>query len=73
MTQVLLNVVGRKIKATEITYDDLVILYRQFVNKYGVVPTYVLCDSKHNMPQGRIITRLLKENKITYNDFILQF
>lgn len=73
MTQVLLNVAGRKIKATEITYDDLVILYRQFVNKYGVVPTYVLCDSKHNMPQGRIITRLLKENKITYNDFILQF
>lgn len=25
------------------------------------------------MPQGRIITRVLKENSITYNDFLLQF
>ena len=68
-----LKVDDREVKSTEITYDDLVVLYNQYIKTYGEVPTYTTCDSKHNMPQGRIITRVLKENNITYNDFLLQF
>ena len=68
-----LKVDDREVKSTEVTYDDLVVLYNQYIKTYGEVPTYTTCDSKHNMPQGRIITRVLKENNITYNDFLLQF
>ena len=70
---VLLNVNGKYIRSTEITYEDLKILYQQFIETYGKVPIYAECDSKHNMPQGRIITRVLKENNVSYNDFLLKF
>ena len=68
-----LLVKDKYVNTTDVTYDDLVILYNQYIEKYGEVPTYTTCDLKHNMPQGRIITRVLKENNITYNDFLLQF
>lgn len=68
-----LKVGNKEIKSTEVDYDDLIILYNQYIKEYGEVPTYATCNSKHNMPQGRIITRVLKENNITYNDFLLQF
>lgn len=68
-----LKVADKEIKSTEITYNDLIILYKQYIKEFGEVPTYATCNSKHNMPQGRIITRVLRENNITYNDFLLQF
>lgn len=67
---VFLRVNDRDVKSTEVTYDDLITLYKQYIEKYGKVPTFDKCDSKHNMPQGRIITRVIKENNITYNDFL---
>lgn len=72
-TPVKLKVGNKEVKSTEVTYDDLVILYQQYIDTYSEVPVYSKCDSKHNMPQGRIITRVLKENNVTYNDFLLQF
>ena len=68
-----LDVADRKVLTTQITYDDLVILYKQYIEKYGEVPTFSKCNSKHNMPQGRIINRVISEKGITYNDFLLQF
>lgn len=66
--------VGDKyVNTTEVTYDDLVILYNQYIKKYGEVPIFSKCDVKHNMPQGRIINRVIAERGITYNDFIVQF
>ena len=66
--------VGDKyINTTEVTYDDLVILYKQYIKKYGEVPIFSKCDAKHNMPQGRIINRVIADKGITYNDFLLQF
>lgn len=59
--------------STKITYEDLIVLYKQFIYRYGEVPVYSKCDLRHNMPQGRIVNRILKENNITYNDFLLQF
>ena len=70
---ILLKVGNKYIPSVEVTYDDLVILYKQYIDVYNEVPIYSKCDSKHNMPQGRIINRVLKENNITYNDFLLQF
>lgn len=70
---VYLDVDGRKVLTTEVTYDDLVTLYKQYIEKYGEVPLYSKCDSKHNMPQGRIINRVIADKGITYNDFLLQF
>ena len=69
----MLKVGDKEVQSTKVTYEDLVILYKQFIDTYGEVPVYSKCDSKHNMPQGRIINRVLKENSITYNDFLLQF
>lgn len=68
-----LKVGEKEVLSTKVTYEDLVILYNQFIDTYGEVPVYSKCDSKHNMPQGRIITRVLKGSNITYNDFMLQF
>ena len=69
----LLDVAGRQVLTTEVTYDDLVILYKQYIEKYGEVPIFSKCDAKHNMPQGRIINRVIAENGVTYNDILLQF
>lgn len=69
----ILKVGDREVKSTEVTYDDLVILYNQYIETYGKVPTYTYCDLKHNMPQGRIINRVIADKGITYNDFLLQF
>lgn len=68
-----LKVGKRTILSTELTYDDLKILYEQYIKKYCEVPIFSKCDLKHNMPQGRIINRILEENNVTYNDFLLQF
>lgn len=68
-----LDVSGRQVLTTEVTYDDLVILYKQYIEKYGEVPIFSKCDTKHNMPQGRIINRVIADKGITYNDFLLQF
>lgn len=70
---VYLNVGNRKVLATKVTYEDLVILYKQYIEKYGEVPLFSKCDSKHNMPQGRIINRVIADKGVTYNDFLLQF
>ena len=68
-----LDVNGRQVLTTKVTYEDLVILYNQYIDTYGEVPIYSKCDAKHNMPQGRIINRVIADKGITYNDFLLRF
>ena len=68
-----ITVGNKRINTTDVTYEDLVILYQQYIDTYGEVPVYSKCDAKHNMPQGRIINRVIAEKGITYNDFLLQF
>ena len=66
-----LNVDGRKVVTTEITYDDLIKLYEQYIEKFNEVPVFSKCTLQNNMPQGRIINRILNENNVTYNDFFI--
>lgn len=68
-----LSVDGNKKLSTELLYDDLAWLYRNYINHYGKVPTIADCVSKNNLPQGRIVNKILNQNNITYNDFINQF
>ena len=68
-----LKVGDRLVQSTSVSYDDLVILYKQYIDQYGEVPIFSKCDSKHNMPQGRIINRVIADKGITYNDFLLHF
>ena len=68
-----LNVSGNKVKTVDVTYRDLVWLYNDFIKRNGHAPTTAECLSKNNLPQGRIVKRILEETKITYNDFMLQF
>lgn len=66
--------IGDKTKLSiDITLDDLVILYRQFIDEHHRVPTMRDCISSNNLPQSRIISKLLKENGVDYKKFASQF
>ena len=43
---IMLKVGDKKVQSTKVTYEDLVILYNQFIDTYGEVPVYSKCDSK---------------------------
>lgn len=68
-----LKVNGLEKKSTEINYEDLIWLYKDFERKYGRLPLTSEGKGKYNLPQQRIIKKILEENNITYNDFMLQF
>ena len=68
-----LRVGDRTVKATEVTYDDLLLLYKQFIAQHGHVPTTKECVGKNNLPQQRIVNRVLKEKRVTYKDFVALF
>lgn len=68
-----LDVADRKVLATRITYEDLVILYNQYIEKYGKVPVFSKCNAEHNMPCQNLIKRVIENQGITYKEFLLQF
>lgn len=70
---VILKVGDKEVLSTEITYDDLVVLYRQFIETYNIAPKSRFCDLAHNMPQRRIINRVLQTYNITHDEFVKQF
>lgn len=67
-----LNVDGRTVLTTDVTYKDLVWLFKDYEKKYGRIPTGKEYLSKYNLPQQRIINRVLKENNITFSEFMLE-
>lgn len=68
-----LDVAGREVLATKITYNDLIILYEQFIEKYGKVPSLVECNAEHNMPCSSLIKKVVKNHGLEYKEFLLQF
>ena len=71
--EIYLNVNGKQVLTTEVTYQDLVWLYADFNKKNGRLPKTSEGLAKNNLPQQRIIKRVLEEAGVTYNDFMLQF
>ena len=68
-----LHIDNREVLTSDVTYDDLVKLYHEYIKDHNKVPTMRECVYENNLPQGRIIKRILEENNITYKDFLLQF
>lgn len=60
-------------RAVDITIEDLYILMGDFVDKNNRLPLMRECTLDNNLPQQRIIMKLLKENNLTYNEFALHF
>ncbi|MFQ7208597.1 MAG: zinc-ribbon domain-containing protein [Coprococcus sp.] len=71
--EIYLDVADRKVLATKITYEDLKILYQQFIDKYGRVPVFTMCNEKHNMPCQNQIKKVIKEHGEIYEEFLLQY
>ena len=69
---VYLDVADKKVLATKVTYDDLVILYNQYIEKYGKVPRFDKCNAEHNMPCQNTIKKVIEKHGINYNEFLLQ-
>lgn len=70
---IILKVGDKDVRSIDITYEDLKILYSQYIETYGDIPVSRYCDGKHNMPHMRIIQNILKENNIKYKDFLASF
>ena len=68
-----LDVKGTNVPLKELTYSDLIWLFREYINKTGAVPTQKECTTQNNLPHGRIIKHILNEANVTYNDFLNQF
>lgn len=70
MAPVNLQIGDRVVKSTEVTYEDLIELYRIFIQKFGHVPITTECTAANNLPQMRIINRVLRDQGVTYKDFL---
>lgn len=54
--------------STEITFDDLIILYKQFVKKYAVYPSNKYCVFEYNMIGYEKAKQILESRNMTFND-----
>lgn len=72
MPAVILNVNGVNKKSTDINYEDLVWLHKNFYNRTGKYPTSIDSRSCNNLPQWKIVNKILKQNNKTINDFSLE-
>lgn len=70
---VILNIRGKEVLSVQITLDELVEAYWQFIELHGAAPISRDCTAKNNLPQMRIIRRVLADNNITYGAFMSQF
>lgn len=68
-----LNINNQAKFADEITYEDLLILYEQFIKRNHQIPRLVDCKSSNNLPQAKMVKKILNDNNIRYNDFMLKF
>lgn len=68
-----LNVDGKTINSLDLNYNQLVWLYDDFKKRNGRVPTTKDCSSKNNLPQSRIVNKILKDKNETYKDFMNKF
>ena len=73
MSAIQLTVCDRQVFSTDVTLQDIYTLYQQFIDTYGYFPRSTELDSKHNMPQMRIVQRVLEDAGIPYADLCLKF
>lgn len=57
----------------DITYKDLVLLYKEYIDKYHIAPTSKTSTIENNLPHRVIINSILKENNLTHDKFLSFF
>lgn len=73
MGKLYLNVNGTKKRLKELSYDDLVWLFRDYIEKNQMLPSTDVCNISNNLPHGKRIKEILRDSHVTFNDFINQF
>jgi len=67
-----LKVGNKYVRTIKLTLEDLKILYREFKDKYKKLPTSIDCNSRqYNLPTWDMVSKILKENNSTLNDFYI--
>ena len=73
MSNKYLDISGRKVNMHDITYDELVELYENFIKNNGYIPKGGICKSENNLPTTTIIKRLLDSKNMSRLEFYSQF
>lgn len=58
-------------KSSEVTYEDLVWLFENFYNEYNKYPNSKEFVGSNNLPQWKVIMRILQNKNLTYKDFLI--
>lgn len=69
----MLIVHGEYKQPKDITYDELVLLYEEYISKHNTAPTSITSNIDNNLPHRTIINSILKEKGITHNEFLSLF
>ena len=69
---ILLKVGDIKKYSTELTYNDLMLLYKEYKIKNGNLPTTDDCREENNLPDANIVKRILKKESVLYADFLYE-
>ena len=67
------NVNGVLKSGKELDLNDITILFRQFVDKYGHYPFAKECIIENNVPHSKILKRILDENNIVLTEWQTKF
>lgn len=57
----------------DITYEDLVLLYKEYINKHKIAPTSIESNIENNLPHRSVVNSILKEKGITHDEFLCLF
>lgn len=69
----MLFVNGKYKHPKDITYDDLILLYKEYISKYNIAPTSITSNINNNLPHRTIVNSILKEKGITHDEFLALF
>lgn len=65
-----LKIGEKEVASINVTYEELIMLYKQYIEKYGEIPTSDKSDSKHNLPCRSCINKILKTQNMTHDKFL---
>ena len=63
----------KPVRLKDLSYDDLVWLFNNYISVHGNIPLTTDCTTANNLPHDRHIKRILSNANVTYNDFMNQF
>lgn len=69
----LLRVNKKAIESTELSYDDLVVLFQQYISEYKEPPSCDKCNGKYNLPCISRVKTIVGTVGKTYEEFLYQF